>query len=205
MNDDIEIIDLDEDETITTKQKPMSHTIKTLRKLRPLLIIVAILCFIKVGLVIVNYNATKMPLDHVFVCDNPKHDSEFDIWIREDLGTTWVPTYIIIQDGYVVGAFNGDIEESQFSDNLAMASSYNMQFLEIPDYEIENLAGERISVKDLFGTNGLYILELAWIDCEDCDHQDENYTDDIYAKYSTSNIYRYYIRSEKSKVLEKYN
>ena len=82
MNDDIEIIDLDEDETINTKQKPMSHTIKTLRKLRPLLIIVAILCFIKVGLVIVNYNATKMPLDHVFVCDNPKHDSEFDIWIR---------------------------------------------------------------------------------------------------------------------------
>lgn len=186
-----------------TNKIEFTHTKQTLKKLRLLFFIIAILCFVNVALIIYKYNKSQINLDHIFVCDNPNHDSDFDKWIKEDLNVTWVPSYIIIQDGYVIGAFDGNISEAEFSDKLAMASSYNMQFYEVPDYEIENLDNNRISASSIF-KDGLYILEIVWIDCDDCKYQDEHYTDDIYAKYSTTNIYRYYIKSDHKKVLEKY-
>lgn len=174
-----------------------------LKKFGPFLVFLLILFIGFIGINIYRANRTIMPKDHVYVCDNPKQLSDFDNWIRDDVGIKWVPTYIIVQDGYIIGAFNGDIEEIEFSSKLGTALALNMQITPMEDFEISNLAGERKPASEAFG-QGLCIIELVWIDCPDCQHQDENYTNDIYQKYSTKNFYRYYIKSEYKDVLNKY-
>lgn len=203
--DELEMIDLNE-EFESKDSKKFSSTRKMLVKLRPLFIIFAILCFVKVGFMIYNYQVTQMPRSHVFVCDNPnaKYKTEFDLWIQEELKVTWVPSYVIIQDGYVVGTFDGGIEVGEFTDKLTMAAAFNLQFSEVPDFEIENLNGERMPASEVLGKPGLYILEVVWIDCEDCEYQDDNFTDDIYEKFTTKNIYRYYVLSDREEVSERY-
>lgn len=175
---------------------------QVLYKLRPLLFIVAIICFVKAGTIARNYIITQMPASHIFVCDNPNVEfrSEFDLWLKNELKIEHVPTYVIIQDGYVIGIFDGCIDEYDFSSKLSMAASYNIQFNKIPDYKIENLNNERVSASEVFGKPGLYVLEISWIECEDCKYQDEHFTDSIYKKYTTNNIYRYYVLSDRTKV-----
>lgn len=147
---------------------------------------------------------TSMKTSHVFVCDNPEHKSDFDNWLHDELSLDWVPTYVIIKDGSILSKFPGDIDIEEFSTKFAMSIAYDMPLLELPNYEISNIDGERKSIRELF-SNGTYVLEVHWIDCEDCQHQDETYTDSIYEKYHTAMIYRYYIKSDKEKVQEKYN
>jgi len=177
-----------------------------LYKLRPLFLIVAVLCIAKVGIMIYQYNVSQMPTSHVFVCDNPNAEfrSDFDLWIKDELGITWVPSYIVIQDGYVVGIFDGNIDVYDFTDKLSISASYNIPFSKVPDYYIENLDGERLKASDIFGNEGLYILEISWITCDDCIYQDEHYTDSIYEKFTTNHIYRYYVLSDRKKVEEYY-
>lgn len=193
--------DYTEEEQLVKKKKSW------LRRLGPIIVFIAIILLGYFGFKIYRHTRTIMPTDHVYVCDNPEHLSDFETWIREDVGVTWVPTYLIINNGYVIAAFEGDIEEIEFTDKFAMANAYtaNMQvdYLKVPDYEITNLDGERKPASEIF-SDGMYILEYHWIDCKDCEHQDENYTNSIYEKYTTDKIYRYYVKSDHDKVAEKY-
>lgn len=188
-------------------EEPVKKKKSWLRRLGPIIVFIAIILLGYFGFKIYRHTRTIMPTDHVYVCDNPEHLSDFETWIREDVGVTWVPTYLIINNGYVVAAFEGDIEEIEFTDKFAMANAYtaNMQvdYLKVPDYEITNLDGERKPASEIF-SDGMYILEYHWIDCKDCEHQDENYTKSIYEKYTTDKIYRYYVKSDHDKVAEKY-
>ena len=155
----------------------------------------------------------KMPESHVYVCDNPENLSDFDNWLKENITTVgedkqvsfWVPTYVIIKNGDIIGAFRGDIPESQFSTYVAMISANDLHMITLPNYEISNLEGKRDKLSNIFSGSDLYILELHWVDCPDCQHQDESYTEEIYRKYGTKKIYRYYIKSNKDKVAEKYS
>lgn len=198
------------EETVPIEELTEEHVKKKkswLRRLGPIIVFIAIILLGYFGFKIYRHTRTIMPTDHVYVCDNPEHLSDFETWIREDVGVTWVPTYLIINNGYVVAAFEGDIEEIEFTDKFAMANAYtaNMQvdYLKVPDYEITNLDGERKPASEIF-SDGMYILEYHWIDCKDCEHQDENYTKSIYEKYTTDKIYRYYVKSDHDKVAEKY-
>lgn len=188
-------------------EEPIKKKKSWLRRLGPIIVFIAIILLGYFGFKIYRHTRTIMPTDHVYVCDNPEHLSDFETWIREDVGVTWVPTYLIINNGYVIAAFEGDIEEIEFTDKFAMANAYtaNMQvdYLKVPDYEITNLDGERRPASEIF-SDGMYILEYHWIDCKDCEHQDENYTKSIYEKYTTDKIYRYYVKSDHDKVAEKY-
>ena len=131
------------------------------------------------------------------------HDSEFDTWLKENIGLSWVPTYVIINDNKVIGMIKGGIPEESFTGQLGSYLVYNQAIAELPNISVTNLAGERKPVSDYFG-QGMYILEISWIDCHDCIEQDEKYTTDVYKKYGTDIIYRYYIKSELGKVEEKY-
>lgn len=188
-------------------EEPIKKKKSWLRRLGPIIVFIAIILLGYFGFKIYRHTRTIMPTDHVYVCDNPEHLSDFETWIREDVGVTWVPTYLIINNGYVIAAFEGDIEEIEFTDKFAMANAYtaNMQvdYLKVPDYEITNLDGERRPASEIF-SDGMYILEYHWIDCKDCEHQDKNYTKSIYEKYTTDKIYRYYVKSDHDKVAEKY-
>ena len=146
-----------------------------------------------------------MPKSHVFVSDNPEHKSDFDNWLKDDLGVNWVPTYIVFKDGYIIGTFPGDISEEEFSSKVTLASMANVKLSSIPNFYISNLNNERKSLNDLFNRSGLFILEIHWIDCPDCEEQDSKYTQSIYDKYTTTRMYRYYIKSDFDKVQEKYN
>ena len=55
-----------------------------------------------------------MPTSHIFVCDNPSNDSEFDTWMKQELGLNWVPTYLIVKDDIVIGSIRGGVGETQF-------------------------------------------------------------------------------------------
>lgn len=177
-------------------------------KLRPLLIILAIGFFGLAVYQIIEYKQAIMPKDHVYVCDNPNHESDFDNFLLESIkdpeGHTWVPTYIIIKDNYIIGSFNGGIDVDEFVDKLAVVAAYDLKFIELPNYQITNLNNERKSLQEIFTGNDLYILELSWYGCEDCAYQDENFTDDIYKKFSTSHIFRYYIKSDFDDVAKLY-
>ena len=148
----------------------------------------------------VQHEHSIMPKSHIYVCDNPKVFSDFDKWIREDLKITWTPTYMIVKDGYVVGAFAGAIPADKFTENLAYSVAYDIKFQQLPDLEISNLEGERKPISEILGQPGTNILEIVWVDCGDCTYQDQHYTDDVYEMYTTDRIYRYYIKSDKAKV-----
>lgn len=187
------------------------------KKIRPLLLICGIGLILYAGFLLargiwLDYRCT-MPTSHVFVCDNPKHDSDFETWLKQKIGKyneedgemhLWVPTTIIIKNGYISCAFpSGDARECR--NYINQVYTYDIKGIELPNFEISNLDGERKSLKEIFSDNSaIYIFEIHWIDCPDCKEQDEKYTDDIYAMYGTKNIYRYYLKSEKDKVAEKY-
>lgn len=155
---------------------------------------------------IIRTNIRKtMPLEHVFVCDNPSNDSEFDTWMKEELGLNWVPTYYIVRNDIIVGSIRGGVPEKQFTSELGTILIQNNDFGELPDLPVSSLKGQRDSLKNILpNDNNFYIIEISWITCPDCIFQDENFTEDIYYKYGTNNIYRYYIHSSQEEVLEKY-
>ncbi len=173
-------------------------------------LIISLIVVVFIGLtVLANYmytNARKiMPISHVYVCDNPTEDSEFDVWMKNELGLNWVPTYLIIRNDYVIGTIKGGIPESQFTSELGTILINNWQIAELPDIEISNVNGERQVLADVLPNNdSFYILEISWVDCLDCIFQDENFTEDVYLKYGTNIIYRYYIHSTQEEVLAKY-
>lgn len=147
-----------------------------------------------------------MPTSHIFVCDNPSNDSEFDTWMKQELGLNWVPTYLIVKDDIVIGSIRGGVGETQFTSELGTILIQNWQLAELPDLAISNIDGQRDSLKNILpNDNNFYIIEISWVTCPDCIFQDENFTDDIYYKYGTDRIYRYYIHSTEAEVLEKYN
>lgn len=178
-------------------------------KMLPIMIIVLVI--VGVGFLFntikSNYIHKKitMPTSHVYVCDNPNHKSDFDNWLHDEVEVDWVPEYVIIRNGTVIGKFPGDIDEDEFSSKLSLCAAYNIPLAELPNYSISNINGDRKSLKELFGDNKIYVLEIHWIDCKDCKEQDEKYTDSIYSKHTTDNIYRYYVKSDINKVKEKYD
>ena len=185
--------------------------------LRPLILAIGICLIVYASFLLVKGiwldMRSEMKTSHVYVSDNPEHNSDFDEWLKENAVTMnddgssklWVPTYLIIKNGAYIGKFRGDISETEFSEKLATIVNFNMPVAEFPNYAITNLDDERKTLSEIFGKNGVIIMEIHWIDCPDCKHQDEEYTNDIYAKYSADMFYRYYIRSDKNKVLEKYS
>lgn len=175
-------------------------------KKRVLLISILIIVALVSGFIgnqAIKHYRTTMPHNHIFVCDNPTHNSDFDNWLRETVGIDWVPTYMICRDGYVIGTIRGGISEKMFTSQLGTILAQNDRILEvtnIPIYDLDNNVG---NLRDITGS-GVYIVEISWIDCSDCQYQDENFTDDIYLAYSTNQIYRYYIHSERGAVEEHY-
>ena len=187
----------------------MTSKLKDLfKRLRPFILVLGISLILYAGFLLAKgiwlNHRSEMKTSHVFVCDNSEHKSDFDTWLSDELHVDWVPTYIILKNNIIIGSFPGDIDVNEFSDKLATVVAMNIPIAKFPSYAITNLDGERKNISTLFDDN-VNILEIHWIDCDDCKHQDENYTDEIYAKYSTDMIYRYYIRSDKNKVLEKYS
>lgn len=156
-----------------------------------------------------KYYINKMSIldqSHVYVCDNPKEKSKFDLWLTDTVGIDWVPSYIIIKNNYVIGAFNGCIEKDLFTLQFSTALALNINFVELPNYQITNLNGDRQYLTDIFNKKDtVYIVEIHLLTCKDCIYQDEHYTDDIYNEYTTTNIYRYYIKSEFNEVFDKYS
>lgn len=141
---------------------------------------------------------TTMPTSHVYI-----ESEEFTTWLEDNIGLNWAPTYIIIKNNRVIGSIKGGIPEKQFTSQLGtiLASDFNMA--DLPEIEITNIDNQTTMANNTFG-NGLIILEISWIGCPDCEYQDENFTYDVYMKYGTSVIYRYYINSSPNEVIAEY-
>ena len=194
LDEDFEMIDLD---------KPNQSEKSINKKFIILFIVLATFLIISLlSSIIIMHNRTTISKSHVFICDNPSHKSDFDSWLKDDLCLNWVPTYFVVNNGMVIGSFMGDINVNEFKEQLGTVLAFNLPVTEFPEYEIENLNGDRIPANEIF-PDCVYILEIVWYDCKDCQHQDENYTKDIYAYFGANNIYRYYINSERTDV-EKY-
>ena len=72
---------------------------------------------------------------------------------------------------------------------------------ELPDYSISNIVNDTKTLKDISSQHKMIILEISWLTCKDCIEQDNNFTEAIYSKYSTEQIYRYYLKSKKDEVI----
>lgn len=152
-----------------------------------------------------NYiRRTTIDNSHIFVCDNPNHHSDFDNWLLKECNVKSVPTYLVIKNNYVIGIFPGNISESEFTNYLGTCLINDINYYSLPDYMITNLNKKSYTLSNI-SKEDYYILEISWIDCDDCKNQDKYYTNKIYYKYTTNQIYRYYINSEFNKVYNKYN
>lgn len=213
---DNEKLDIDTGQTVNEQSNKTQFQFNKKKFIKFLVIVVVIA--ILYGLYTVGRKAyihdhTTMKTSHIYVCDNPVHDSDFDGWLRENAITMgedeksafWVPTYLVIKDGVMISKFRGDIDLPQYKTYFSLSLTYDLssEGNRLPNYEISNLDGERSNIQSLFG-NGTYVLEIHWIDCPDCQHQDDNYTQSIYDWGHTDYIYRYYIKSDLDKVQVKY-
>ena len=169
-----------------------------------ILVIATILC---VGACSQNHYepSHSMVESHVFVCDNPKAKSDFDLWMmnEEGVGLNWVPSYLICTQGKVLGVIRGDIPLEDFKTqyDFIVTTPIDSAFDDFCEYDIQNLNGNRYKLIDFMPADGnVYVLEISWATCPDCIHQDENYTRDIYNAYDTQFFYRYYINTELSEV-----
>ena len=63
------------------------------------------------------------------------------------------------------------------------------------------LNNSNATLKDISNQHKMVILEISWLTCKDCIEQDNNFTEAIYSKYSTEQIYRYYLKSKKDEVI----
>lgn len=151
------------------------------------------------------YKRTTIPTSHIYVSDNPNHKSDFDKWLTEDLKMSWVPSYVIINNKKVIGVINGGISEKELTSKIGTCLAVNYEYCNLTDLEITNLDGDRKSLNEIISNNGLYILEISWYGCEDCEYQDKHFTKDVYLTYSTNIIYRYYINSNFNDVKNLYN
>lgn len=154
------------------------------------------------GYFIIYNKRTTMDKSHVFVSDSTTRDSEFDEWILDEVN--WVPTFLIIKNKKEIGYIRGTINEPDFTSELGTIAINPNQDRPLPNLSITNIEGKTMNLNDIFYDDEIYILELHWIDCPDCIEQDEKFTEQIYARYSTSHIYRYYMNSDKQKVIDKY-
>lgn len=145
-----------------------------------------------------------LPKSHIFVDDNVEEDSEFDKWIKNEVGVDWVPSYVVIQDKKVIGVFNGDLDEPHFTNQLGTVLVLPQISIDVTDTPIESLDGNKYNLLETLYNpekpQNCYILEVVWDKCPDCEHQDKHYTNSIYAKYSTDRIYRYYIKTNKEDI-----
>ena len=168
------------------------------------IMIVILTAILILSCLIYRYNKqTSLPKSHIYVCDDKDNESSFDRWLKADID--WVPSFLIIKDKQEIGIIKGIINVVDFDNELATLLIQHNTTRSMPSYNITNLDNKSSSLENIVTTDDLYIIEVHWIDCEDCKEQDDKYTKSIYAKYSTKNIYRYYLKSDKQKVLAKYN
>lgn len=198
---------VDVNELLKEESNSVKH--KILKAIIPLIMTFGLISLIyglyNIGAHIINSLNSKMSTSHVYVCDDPNNKSDFDNWLSNDLELSWVPTYLVIKNNQVVGAFPGDIPEDTFMSNLTMCILADSTIENLPNTSITNIDGDTKYLSEIFkNTNDIYILEILWIDCDDCKHQDDYYTDEIYSSISTSNVYRYYIKSDINKVIDKF-
>ena len=177
------------------KNKPSKKTIIIISILLILLVIAGVYDLIQ-------YNNRKTMSDsHIFVCDNPENYSDFDNWVINTVGVDKVPSYIIIYNNNVIGVINGNIPEKTFTDELGTILATGNVICELPDYSISNIVNDTKTLKDISNQHKMVILEISWLTCKDCIEQDNNFTEAIYSKYSTEQIYRYYLKSKKDEVI----
>ena len=172
-----------------------------------ILISALLICvFVYVGSCALQKLPVNLAQDHIYVCDNPSNDSDFDTWMKENLGLNWVPTYLIVKDDVVIGSIRGGVGETQFTSELGTVLIQNWQLAELPDIPVSDITGNRDSFKNILpNDSNFYIIEISWVTCKDCIFQDENFTQEIYKKYGVNRFYRYYIHSTQEEVLDKYN
>lgn len=168
------------------------------------IVISLIICILFSSFYLYMYHKrVTMQKSHIYVCDDAENYSDFDLWIKEHINE--VPSFIIIKDKKIVGTILGETNEKDFTSQLGtILINPITEGNDLVDYKITNLENESKSLNEICNTNDLYIIEISWIDCPDCVRQDKNNTISIYRKYSTKNIYRYYIKTEKEKLFEKY-
>ena len=162
------------------------------------LIITVLLSVATIVFYFYNKDRVTIPTNHVYL-----ESEEFTGWMKEELNLNWAPTYLIIKDGKFISSIKGGIPVNTFESAYASAIADNNTIKEVPSIEITNIDNQTNNVSELF-KNGVYILEISWVDCPDCIFQDENFTKDVYRKYGVKKIYRYYVNSSPDQVIEKY-
>ena len=157
-------------------------------------------------LTIIYRQRTKIITQNIYVCDNKSEMSQFDLWIKDKDGVDvdWVPTYIIIKNKTIIGKVRGTINEKELTNNINNLIVQPTDNISLNDtYKITNLNNESNTLNEIIPDNDLYLLEILWIDCPDCIEQEETYENQIVRKYTSKHIYKYYMKTDRSELINK--
>lgn len=179
------------------------------------LIIACILVVLTVAIVSnrISYMSKNLKEDYIFMSSTKsKEKSVFDKWILDDIGVKAVPSYLICKGTSVLGIIPGNISKQDFEKYLKeIVLEYELLKYNVvmSDESIYNpLTQKETNFYELCNNGEYNIIEIHMIECKDCDEADKmiksrSNTLDI-RNLVDANFFRYYISSEESKIIEKY-
>ena len=118
-----------------------------------------------------NYS-TELSLDDIFVSSAQKELSDFDMWLTEEIGLDWVPSYLVLEGHYVLGVIKGGLSIRETKEQLAelkngpIANSMSL-------FDIYNpFSKSTTNFVEVLPETGLNIIEIHMIGCKDCEEVD---------------------------------
>lgn len=195
-----EIVDEDSNEDSSDDIENDKHNSKK-KWINIALVFLVILTIAFTAYNIIRHKRMTLSTSHIYVGEK-NNDSEFDKWITDEVKVDWVPTFLVIKDNKILGFIRGPRNSREFKSDLGTVLINNIG-IDVADLPITNLDGETKSFADIVANNDLTFVEIARIDCLDCEEQ-LKFNPQIYLRYNSSNFYIYYIHSDKQEVMNKH-
>lgn len=119
--------------------------------------------------------------------------SEFDLYLKNGLDISNVPTYVIVNDEKVIGTI-GPCSLETFESKLGTLLANSLIIDGFSNFKLGEARTINGSKTYLGITGGVNIIQVVKADCKACDNEESTFRK-IRARYKNANFIRYYIRS----------
>jgi len=174
---------------------------------------------------------TKFTIDDVFASTSEMEKSDFDVWLTDEYGLSWVPSYLVCKDKHIIGVIAGGQSVSDTLSQFRAIKNNPDTNEDISNFYVYSLATKQQITLDNILPDGYCLIEVHKLGCKDCEYADgESGTYELYDgknEYSVTidkaatgvstkvkqyfegvsgiKVIRYYIKSDYDKILKKFN